>query len=317
MRYGFGVDVGGTTIKLAYFDHEGNMLHKWEIPTNTANNGEAILPDIAAAIGGYLKENRIPDQDIIGIGVGVPGPVNDEGIVNKCVNLGWGQVDLHTTLSKLTGFGVKAGNDANVAALGECWKGGGAGAKNMVMATLGTGIGGGIIVGGRLIAGAHGAGAEIGHIVVNKEETESCGCGNRGCIEMYGSATGVVRVAKRYLAAYDGPSCLRGLENLQCKDVFDGAKAGDGAALAILEQVYDLLGNFAATVCAVADPEVVVFGGGVSKAGQVLIDGISRYFQKYAFHACRGTRLTLASLGNDAGAYGAFKLALDEFGAQY
>lgn len=315
MRYGFGIDVGGTTIKLAYFDQEGNMLDKWEIPTNTANNGEAVLPDIAAAVRAYLDEKKIPDADIIGIGVGVPGPVSDEGIVNKCVNLGWGVVDLHGELGKLTGFGVKGGNDANVAALGECWKGSGNGAKNMVMATLGTGIGGGIVVGGRLIAGAHGAGAEIGHIVVKKDETEVCGCGNRGCAEMYGSATGVVRLAKRYLDSHDEPSALRQIEKLQCKDVFDAAKEGDAAASAILEQYYDLMGNFAATVCAVADPEVMVLGGGVSKAGQILVDGVSRYFQKYAFHACRPTRITLASLGNDAGAYGAFKLALDAFGA--
>ena len=313
-RYGFGVDVGGTTIKLAFFDREGTMLYKWEIPTNTANGGQEIMPDIAKAIRGYLEEHHISDDQIIGVGVGVPGPVDDDGIVNKCVNLGWGVEDLHGELGKLTGFPVKGGNDANVAALGECWKGGGNGAKNMVMATLGTGIGGGIVVGGKLIAGSHGAGGEIGHIVVNPAEEELCGCGNKGCIEMYGSATGVVRLAKRYLAAHEEASSLRNIENLQCKDVFDAAKTQDAAALAILDQVYELLGRFIATVCAVADPEVVVLGGGVSKAGQMLIDGVYPYFQKYAFHACRPTKLALASLGNDAGAYGAFKLALDAYG---
>ena len=313
-RYGFGVDVGGTTIKLAFFDREGTMLYKWEIPTNTANGGQEIMPDIAKAIRGYLEEHHISDDQIIGVGVGVPGPVDDDGIVNKCVNLGWGVEDLHGELGKLTGFPVKGGNDANVAALGECWKGGGEGARNMVMATLGTGIGGGIVVGGKLIAGSHGAGGEIGHIVVNSAEEELCGCGNKGCIEMYGSATGVVRLAKRYLAAHEENSSLRNIENLQCKDVFDAAKTQDAAALAILDQVYELLGRFIATVCAVADPEVVVLGGGVSKAGQMLIDGVYPYFQKYAFHACRPTKLALASLGNDAGAYGAFKLALDAYG---
>lgn len=315
MRYGFGVDVGGTTIKLAYFDENGTMLDKWEIPTNTANNGEAVIPDIAAAVKEYLAKNNIPNEAIIGIGVGVPGPVSDEGIVNKCVNLGWGVTDLHGELGKLTGFGVKGGNDANVAAVGECWKGGGKGTKNMVLATLGTGIGGGIIVGGKLVVGAHGAGGEHGHICVMPEETEQCGCGNYGCIEQYGSATGAVRLAKRYLASHEEPSVLRSIENLQCKDVFDAGKAGDAAANAILEQYYDLMGRFVATVCAVVDPEVVVLGGGVSKAGQMLVDGVAKYFQKYAFHACRSTKINLASLGNDAGAYGAFKLALDEFGA--
>lgn len=314
MKYGFGIDVGGTTVKIAFFDQDGQMLSKWEIPTNTQNKGCAILPDIAASIKEYLTKENIPSEQIIGLGIGVPGPVNEQGVVNKCINLGWSVLDLHTELSKLTGFPVKAGNDANVAALGECWKGGGQGTKNMVLATLGTGIGGGIVVGGKLIEGAHGAGGEIGHIIVNKQETEPCSCGNYGCIEQYGSATGVVRLAKRYLNSHDESSSLRTLERITCKDVFDAAKAGDSAALAITDQMYDLMGQFLACTCAVADPEVVVLGGGVSKAGQILVDGIQPYFYKYSFHACHETKLTLATLGNDAGAYGAFKLALDEFG---
>ncbi len=312
MRYGFGVDVGGTTIKLAYFSEEGTMLDKWEIPTVTANGGEAVLPDIAAAIKGYLSKNQIPNEDIIGVGIGVPGPVSDEGIVNKCVNLGWGVKNLHKELSQLTGFGVKGGNDANVAALGECWMGSGRGCKDMVMATLGTGIGGGVVIGGRVIAGAHGAGGEIGHLCVNPEETEACGCGNFGCAEQYGSATGVVRIAKRYLASHDTPSVLRA-GAFECKDVFAAAGNGDVAAQEILEQVYEILGRFLASIACVADPKVIVLGGGVSKAGKPLIDGVTKYFQKYAFHACRPTHIVEATLGNDAGAYGAFKLALDEF----
>lgn len=313
MKYGFGVDIGGTTVKLAYFNEQGELLHKWEIPTDTSNEGEKVLPDIAAAVQDFLTGRNIPREQILGIGLGVPGPVDDQGIVNKCVNLGWGRVDLYTELQKLTGLTVRAGNDANVAALGECWMGGGKGAMNMVMATLGTGLGGGIVVGGRLVAGAHGAGGEIGHICVNPEEQEACGCGNRGCIEQYGSATGVVRLTKRLLAASDIPSVLRGAE-FECKDVFDAAAKGDEAAKQALEQMFDLLGRALATVCAVADPEVVVLGGGVSKAGQPLIEGVKRYFDRYAFHACRATRFALASLGNDAGAYGAFKLILDAQG---
>lgn len=314
MQYGFGVDVGGTSVKLAFFDREGTMLNKWEIPTDRSENGKNILADIAASIRGYLAEYQIPQEKIIGIGVGVPGPVSDDGIVNKCVNLGWDVTDLHGELERLSGLRVKGGNDANVAAVGECWKGGGAGSRNMVLATLGTGIGGGVVVGGKLVVGAHGAGGEQGHIVVNPEETETCGCGNQGCIEQYGSATGAVRLAKRYLAAHDTPSVLRELADIQCRDVFDAAKDGDMAAMAILEQYFDLMGRFVATVCAIVDPEVVVLGGGVSKAGQMLIDGVRKYFLKYAFHACRNTDIVLAKLGNDAGAYGAFKLALDEFG---
>ena len=314
MKYGFGVDLGGTTVKLAFFDREGNMLDKWEIPTVTADGGKQILPDIADAINSYLAEKGIDKSQVIGIGIGVPGPVDGKGTVNRCVNLGWGVFNIHESLSSLTGLPVKAGNDANVAALGEAWKGGGDGCENMIMATLGTGVGGGIIINGRPVDGVHGAGGEIGHLVLEPKETEPCGCGKYGCVEQYCSATGVVRVAKRFMAAKDTESTLRGIENLTCKDVFDAGKAGDALALEILEQVYDYMGQFLANICCVADPEIVVLGGGVSKAGQPLLDGAKRYFDKYIFHASRGIRFALASLGNDAGAYGAFKLALDCFG---
>ena len=314
MRYGFGIDVGGTTIKLAFLDENGTMIEKWEIPTRTQEGGKNVLPDIAASVKEYIQAKGLTGEQIIGIGIGVPGPVSDAGIVNKCVNLGWGVTDLHGELSALTGLGVKGGNDANVAALGECWKGGGQGARDMVMATLGTGVGGGIVINGKVIAGFHGAGGEIGHITMDPTETEACGCGKYGCAEQYCSATGVVRMAKRYLAAHATPSVLRD-GAFECKDVFGAAAKGDEAALAILEQVYELLGRFLSLISCVADPETIVLGGGVSKAGQPLIDGASRYFQKYAFHACRGTKIVQATLGNDAGAYGAFKLALDEFGA--
>ena len=313
MKYGFGVDLGGTTVKIAYFEETGKMLHKWEIPTRKENGVSNILSDIAQAIRGYLAENAISDDQILGIGIGVPGPVNHMGVVNKCVNLGWGTVDVATTLGELVGFPVKAGNDANVAALGECWMGGGQGCDNLVFATLGTGVGGGIVVNGNVIHGTHGAGGEIGHLNLNPEETETCGCGKRGCVEQYCSATGIVRLAKKYLAASDVASSLRQLDDISCKDVFDASAAGDAAAQAILEQVYDMMGKFLADICAVVDPEVVVLGGGVSKAGQPLLDGAHKAFEKYAFHACRETPFRLATLGNDAGAYGAFRLALLAF----
>ena len=314
MRYGFGIDVGGTTIKLAFLDETGTMKDKWEIPTRTEEGGKHVLPDIAASVKEYMERENYTNDQIIGIGIGVPGPVSDAGIVNKCVNLGWGIIDLHGELSVLTGLPVKGGNDANVAALGECWKGGGQGAKDMVMATLGTGVGGGVVVGGRVIPGFHGAGGEIGHITMNHREKEPCGCGKFGCAEQYCSATGVVRMTKRYLASHKAESMLRTM-NFECKDVFAAAKAGDKPAQKSLEQVYEIMGRFLAAIACVSNPEVIVLGGGVSKAGQPLIDGVTKYFHKYAFHACRSTRITLATLGNDAGAYGAFKLALDEFGA--
>ena len=312
MKYGFGVDLGGTTVKIAYFDQEGTMLSKWEIPTVKDNNGQQILPDIAASVLGYLQENNIPKEDILGVGIGVPGAVNGDGLVNRCVNLGWGVFNIHETLGSLTGLRVVAGNDATVAALGECWKGGGQGCKNMVFVTLGTGVGGGIVVDGKAVHGTHGAGGEIGHLVINREETEACGCGKRGCVEQYCSATGVVRLAKRHLAASERNSVLRGKKDLTCKDVFDAAKDGDIVATETLEQVYAYMGEFLANVCAVVDPEMVVLGGGVSKAGEPLLEGAQRYYEHYCFHACKETKFALATLGNDAGAYGAFKLVVNE-----
>ena len=313
MKYGFGVDLGGTTVKIAYFDDTGKMLEKWEIPTDRTDNGKNILPDIAASVKDYIARCYVNPTNIVGIGIGVPGAILPDGTVNKCINLGWGVFNIEKALSSLTGYPVKSGNDATVAAMGECWKGGGQGCENMVFATLGTGVGGGIVVGGKVIHGTHGAGGEIGHLVLNRNETEVCGCGKRGCVEQYCSATGIVRLAKKHLAAVETPSPLRNLENLTCKDVFDAGAAGDAVALEILEQVYSYLGEFLANVCCVTDPEVIVLGGGVSKAGQPLIDGVRRYYQKLVFHAAKDTRIELASLGNDAGAYGAFKLVLDTF----
>ncbi len=314
MKYGFGIDLGGTTVKIAYFNETGTMLDKWEIPTNTHNGGAQILSDIAASIQAFMDKNSIPREHILGLGIGVPGPVDPKGVVNKCINLGWGVFNVAQELSELTGFPVKAGNDANVAALGEFWQGGGQGGDSMVFVTLGTGVGGGIVVDGKLLHGAHGSGAEIGHLCINPHETLPCSCGNYGCAEQYCSATGIVRLAKLYLEACNAPSVLRDAEVLTCKDIFDSAKAGDPSANAILDQVYRYMGLFLGTVCSTVDPDVVVIGGGVSKAGDMLLHGIAPYFHKHVFHAASGARFAMASLGNDAGAYGAFKLALDAFG---
>ena len=305
------MDLGGTTVKIAYFDETGNLISKWEIPTVTANGGIQILPDIAASIREFRQSSGIQDADLLGVGIGVPGPVDSKGNVNRCVNLGWGKFNISKELSTLTGLPVTAGNDANVAALGEFWKGGGQGCNNMVFVTLGTGVGGGIVVEGRLLHGAHGAGAEIGHMVLNRNETAVCGCGKRGCVEQYCSATGIVRLAKQALESSKEESTLRQLSSPTCKDIFDAGKQGDQLALQVLDQYYAYMGEFLADVCCVVNPEVVVIGGGVSKAGEVLLDGLKPYFNKYVFHAASKVKFTLASLGNDAGAYGAFKLALD------
>ena len=313
MKYGFGVDLGGTTVKLACFNEEGTLLDKWEIPTVTENAGRQILPDIARSIINYMEENALFRDSIIGIGIGVPGPVDRKGNVNGCVNLGWGVFNVEAALSELTGFPVKAGNDANVAALGECWKGSGQGCGDMIMVTLGTGVGGGIIIGGNIFCGARGSAGEIGHMILNRDEPEEH-AGTRGCVEQYCSATGVVRLANRYLASSPMPSVLRG-KAITCKDVFDAGAAGDAASQAILEQFYALLGEFLANICTAFDPEAVILGGGVSKAGEVLLTGMYPHFLKNVFHASRDVQFKMAALGNDAGAYGAFRLVLQAFGA--
>lgn len=212
-KYAFGVDIGGTTCKVGFFETSGNLLDKWEIKTNTENGGASILSDVAKAVDNKLAQEGISKTDVQGIGVGVPGPVNGEGVVSCCVNLGWGIVNVEEELTALTGMKVKVGNDANVAALGEMWQGGAKGCRDVVMVTLGTGVGGGIIVDGKMVAGFNGAGGEIGHITVNNEEIEPCNCGQYGCLEQYASATGVVRVAKESLQRQQQKQHLRNIQN--------------------------------------------------------------------------------------------------------
>ena len=308
-EYCFGIDVGGTTVKCGLFSVKGDILDKWEIPTRTENNGVNILPDVAAAIDAKIQEKGIARDTIAGVGVGIPGPVNEDGAVICAVNLHWGYVELEKELEKLTGLTVKAGNDANVAALGEMWKGGGAGYHNVVMVTLGTGVGGGIIVNGKIVTGTHGAGGEIGHIHVEDDETLSCNCGNQGCLEQYASATGVVRLANRMLEATDKASVLRN-EEVTAKAVFDAVKAGDELAMEVAEKFGKYLGTALAVIAGVVDPEVFVIGGGVSKAGKILLDYVEKYYKKYVFQGSRDCAFALAELGNDAGICGAAKLVL-------
>ena len=311
MKYAFGVDVGGTTVKLGFFTLEGVLMEKWEIPTRPENGGSAILPDIARSIDDCLARRGVSKADVIGVGIGVPGPVDDDGKVNRCVNLNWGVFNLHQALGALTGLPVKAGNDANVAALGEYFDGGGKGSKSMLMVTLGTGIGGGFIWNGQILNGAHGVGCEIGHLCVDlSPDAEPCTCGKRGCAEQYASARSLGRLARRALQAQpDRPSLLREAEECSARTVFAAAARGDELAKELLDRLYDVLGLTIAGGCCMVDPELVVLGGGMSKAGQVLLDGVQPRFEHHMFHACKGTKFALATLGNDAGIYGCFHLA--------
>lgn len=310
MNYCFGVDIGGTTVKMGIFQFDGEIIDKWEIKTRTENKGSAILPDIAYSIAENLKKHQIDKSEVLGIGVGVPAPVSEDGIVQATANLGWGYKEVKHELEELTGIKVKVGNDANVAALGEMWRGGGLGHKNMVMITLGTGVGGGIIIGGRILTGANGAGGEVGHLCVNYEETEHCGCGNRGCLEQYASATGIVRLAKKKLESCTEKTVLSA-EDVTAKDVFDAVKAGDSVAMEIAEEFGKYLGYAMANLAAMVDPAVIVIGGGVSKAGEVLLRYIEKYYQERVFFANKKVIFTLAQLGNDAGICGAAKLILE------
>lgn len=309
MKYCFGVDIGGTTVKLGLFTTDGEIVDKWEIKTRTENQGEAVLPDIAEALKEKLEEKKIDRDEVEGIGVGVPAPVNTEGVVQNTANLGWGYKEVKREMEELSGMRAEIGNDANVAALGEMWLGSGKGRKNIVMVTLGTGVGGGIIIDGKPLVGAHGAGGEIGHLCVNYEETDHCGCGNTGCLEQYASATGITRLANIRLAKDDAKSVLREQE-VSAKTVFDAVKAGDAVAKEIAEEFGKYLGHAMANLAAVADPSAIVIGGGVSKAGEVLIEYVEKNFKERAFFANKDTEFVLATLGNDAGICGAAKLIL-------
>lgn len=310
-EYGFGVDVGGTTCKLGFFKTDGTLLDKWEIVTDTSNNGVNILKDITDAIYEKMAENNITKDDVQGIGVGVPGAVTPDGVVNRCVNLGWGVVPIEKDLAEISGMKVRAANDANIAALGEAWMGGGKGCDSVVMVTLGTGIGGGIVINNQIVTGHHGAAGEIGHIVVNPDEILECNCGNHGCIEQYASATGIVRLAKRHMDRSQKASPIRDIADLTAKDVFDYAKKKDELSVEIVETVCGLLGKLIAKICNVVNPEIVLIGGGVSKAGDIIIDNMMEDFTSEVFHASKDTKIALATLGNDAGIYGGLRLILD------
>ena len=273
-KYGFGVDIGGTTCKIGLFEMTGVLMEKWEIPTRKENDGENILPDVAASIATKMVEREISKTDIQGIGIGVPGPVTSEGVVMRCVNLGWDVINVAKDMTERTGFYVKVGNDANVAALGEMWQGGAKGQKDVVMVTLGTGVGGGVIVDGKIVTGSKGAGGEIGHVTINEEETESCNCGRKGCLEQYASATGIVRMAKQKLEQTTKKTSLRDMNPLTAKDIFDAAKAGDAVADSIVENMTEILGAALANIACVVNPEVFVIGGGVSKAGSIITDRV-------------------------------------------
>lgn len=311
-QYCFGIDIGGTSIKCGFFTAQGELKEKWEIPTRKENHGSFVPQDVADTILQKIKEKGLKKEEIVGAGIGVPGPVAEDGTVLKCANLGWDIFNVNEKMSTLTGLKVAAANDANVAALGEMWQGGAKGYEDVVMVTLGTGVGGGIIIDGKVVAGSKGAGGEIGHIIVNPSETDRCGCGGHGHLEQYASATGIVRMAKKYLAKQTEGSVLNTFQELTAKDIFDTAKNGDTAAMELVEELGRYLGLALSHIAAAVDPQVFVIGGGVSKAGSILIDVIRKYYNQNILFALSNKEFRLAELGNDAGIYGSAKLILSK-----
>lgn len=313
-KYAIGADVGGTSVKLGLFSKEGELLDKWEIPTRTKNGGEEILPDIADAILRKLEEHAIEPEEVEGIGIGVPGPVDEEFTVHKCVNLGWGVFNVKERMNQLLPAipKVAAGNDANVATLGELWRGGGRGCRSAVMVTLGTGVGGGVVVEGRIIAGANGGAGEIGHVTVEPRESVRCTCGKYGCLEQYASANGIVRMAVEMLSNSEKPSGLRAMEVFTAKHVCDLAREGEEMAGDIVDRFGEYLGRALSFVSCAIDPDIYIIGGGMSRAGNILVEAVTPYYKKYAFHVSDGTPIVLAQLGNDAGIYGCAGMILSE-----
>lgn len=305
-----GIDIGGTTCKCGVFSISGELLYKDEIPTRKAEGGSLILSDIKEHIPDMLGKVNKAANDIAGVGIGVPGAVKEDGTVNKCVNLGWGVFNVAQTFSDMTGYKVKVGNDANMAALGEYWMGSSKEYSSSLLVTLGTGVGGGVIVNGKPLCGFNGAAAELGHIPVVEDEEEYCNCGKKGCLEQVASATGIVKTATRMLSESEEPSALRNIPYISAKAVFDEAKTGDVLALRVVDYVCRYLGKGLACAACIVDPEVICIGGGVSAAGDFLLERVRKYYKEYVFHASRDTNIIKAALGNDAGMYGAARLVL-------
>ena len=324
-KWTIGVDLGGTEIKFGLFDDQ--LQKNWTIPTNRQDQGAYILEDIAKSIKECCDTYGITMETLAGVGIGVPGPVLNSSVVKHCVNLGWPRMEVKNELTKLLAeaFGCTAQevkvlveNDANVAALGEMWLGSGKEYNSVLMATLGTGVGGGIVINGKILSGAAGGAGEIGHILCVDEADAigRCGCGHKGCLEQIASATGIVNYAKLYLDHASEISVLREKMDangtLTAKDVIDAAKEGDMAALRITDKVFMYLGKALAGICNVINPECVLIGGGVSAAGEYLRVRVEQYFKIFAFAGIEDTPIRLATIGNQAGIAGAAYMIISE-----
>ncbi len=309
-KYSFGVDIGGTAVKVGLFDRQGTLVEHWQIPTRLQEHGALILSDVTAAAEGCLDTHDLSWKNVSDIGIAVPGPVLDEGFVPLAVNLGWRDVDVRRKMQELTGIrNVCVENDAKAAALGEYRMGGWEQYKSAVMVTIGTAIGGAVILDGKVLHGAFGAAGELSHVQVNPEEAEPCACGKFGHLQQYVSTEAILKDIRKKLDAQACESRLRGCEHLSVKDVFDAAKAGDGPALETVRRTVRMLARMLAAVSCVVDPELYLIGGGISKAGDFLLEMIRTEFKALALTTSENARIEAARMGNDAGIYGAMLLA--------
>ncbi|AUM63536.1 glucokinase [Brevibacillus laterosporus] len=304
-----GVDIGGTTIKIALLDPNGEIITKTQIPTPVSEGEDAIIGQMTNTIDQLMAEQGLTKEEAYGIGIGVPGPVDtDTGFVYEAVNLGIKDTALKAKTEALTGLPTYVENDANAAALGEMWRGAGQGTDNLVAITLGTGIGGGIIIDGKIVHGVKGVGGEIGHVTVNPDGP-LCNCGKKGCMERYGSATaiilGIETAAKEGRSAYLAKQ-LAEKGSLTAKDAFDAAAEGDLVAQEVIDQAAFYTGFGLSHIANLLNPAKIVIGGGVSAAGDALFSLIRKSFDTYTWKiAADSCEILPATLGNDAGVIGA------------
>lgn len=307
-QYIFAIDLGGTSTKMAILKEDGTFVHKWQIPTDKLENGKNIIKNIQESFAKTLAELSLDKQAFHGVGMGAPGPTSN-GFILNAVNLGWGTFPLQEELEKAFAIPAFIGNDANCAALGEMWQGAGKGLRHLICITLGTGVGGGVIVDGDIVEGVKGGAGEIGHMPIVFQDGYRCNCGKNGCLETVASATGISRIALEKLNHQHNETTLRKIYEekgkISAKDVFDHAET-DLVAKEVVQEVCSYLGISIAMLAATLNPEAVILGGGVSKAGQTLLEPVKHYYKQYAFPTTKDdTEILLATLGNDAGLYGA------------
>lgn len=304
----FGIDIGGTSIKLGVFDSSLRLIDRWRIPTRVLESGRYIFPDIAVELEKKVFEKSFDPSDIIGIGVAAPGPVKENGEASICVNLCLENTNIKDELFNLTGLPIKAINDANASLKGEILFGAAAGLKSAFLVSIGTGIGGALMLNGKIIPGETGSAGEIGHFIVNTDEKDFCSCGRRGCLEQYSSATGIVKTAKKYILKFQMKSKLYELNEITAKDVFDLAKEKDPLAEKVLSDSIEYLGMSLANIAAVFDPECFIISGGVANSGDYLIGLLEDAYNKFAFKPLKNKKIVLNKLKDDAGIYGAASL---------